>query len=220
VLQVHELKVTLGQHIMAGDTLAVLSDHSRLLIEGEAFEQDAATLARSLKEGWPLTLLPGSAGSPATPAKPGGKPETVKLLYLADSIDSASRTFHFYAELPNRLVHDAPGPNSRRYVQWKYRPGERLRVQAPVERWTGRLVVPLSAIAQDGIETYLFRYVHDEFVRTPVHVEFRDEANAVLADDKSVREGQVIAMTAAQQVQFALVNQAGAGIDPHAGHSH
>ena len=135
VLQVHELKVTLGQHIMAGDTLAVLSDHSRLLVEGEAFEHDAAALARAMKEGWPLTLLP---------AEPGGKPEQVKLLYLADSIDPVARTFHFYAELPNRLVHDAPGADSRRYVQWRFRPGERLRVQVPVERWPSRLVVPVS----------------------------------------------------------------------------
>ena len=211
VLQVHELKVTLGQHIMAGDTLAVLSDHSRLLVEGEAFEHDAAALSRAMKEGWPLSLLPSGTD---------GKPEQVKLLYLADTIDPAARTFHFYAELPNRLVHDAPGPDSRRYVQWKFRPGERLRVQVPVERWPSRLVVPVSAIAQDGIETYLFRYVHDEFVRTSVHVEYRDEQFAVLADDKAIREGQVIAMTAAQQVQFALANQAGGGIDPHAGHNH
>ena len=217
VLLVHELKVTLGQHIMAGDTLALLSDHSRLLVEGEAFEQDAPALTRAMKEGWPLALLPVQSGGPQRPqpADPTEPPEQVKVLYLADTIDPATRTFHFYAELANRLVHDASGPDGRRYVQWKHRPGERLRVQAPVERWPARLVVPLSAIAQDGVETYVFRYVADEFVRTGVHVEYRDEQFAVLADDKSVREGQIIAMTAAQQVQFALANQSGAGAAEH-----
>jgi membrane fusion protein, heavy metal efflux system len=210
VLLVHELKVTLGQHIAAGDTLATLSDHSRLQVEGEAFEQDAPALARAMRESWPIKLL----------AATGQPPEEAQLLYLDDRIDLESRTFHFYAALPNRLIHDALGPDGRRYVQWKHRPGERLRVLAPVERWPERLVVPLAAIAQDGVETYVFRYVGGEFVRTGVHVEHKDEQFAVLADDPAIREGQVIALTAAQQVQFALANQAGSGVDPHAGHSH
>jgi cobalt-zinc-cadmium efflux system membrane fusion protein len=210
VLLVHELRVTLGQHIAAGDTLAVLSDHSRLQVEGEAFEQDAPALARAMRESWPIKLL-AATGEPA---------EEVQLLYIDDTIDPESRTFHFYALLPNRLVHDAQGSDGRRYVQWKHRPGERLRVLAPVERWPKRLVVPLSAIAQDGVETYVFRYSGGEFVRTGVHIEHKDEQFAVLADGPAIREGQVIALTAAQQVQFALANQAGSGVDPHAGHTH
>jgi multidrug efflux pump subunit AcrA (membrane-fusion protein) len=210
VLLVHELKVTLGQHIAAGDTLAILSDHSRLQVEGEAFEQDAPALAKAMRDSWSIKLL-SATGEPD---------EEAQLLYIDDQIDPDSRTFHFYAALPNRLVHDANGPDGRRYVQWKHRPGERLRVLAPVERWPKRLVVPLAALAQDGVETYVFRYVGGEFVRTGVHVEYQDEQFAVLADDPAIREGQVIAMTAAQQVQFALANQAGSGVDPHPGHSH
>jgi membrane fusion protein, heavy metal efflux system len=119
------------------------------------------------------------------------------------------------------MVRDAIGPDGRRYVQWRFRPGERLRVSAPVERWTSRLFVPLAAVAQDGVESYVFVYQGGAFVRTPVRIEYRDERHAVLADDKdSVKAGQIVAMSAAQQLQFALANKAGGGVDPHAGHNH
>jgi cobalt-zinc-cadmium efflux system membrane fusion protein len=224
VLQVHDLAVMLGQHIEAGTTLAVLSDHSQLLVEGEAFEQDLPALSRALAEDWPLELLPAAAtaeprvtSSPTTP--PTGT-TSVELLYLADKIDPAARTFHFYARLPNVVARDAIGHDGRRYVQWRYRPGERLRVAVPVERWPARLFVPLAAVAQDGVETYVFRYQGGAFVRTPVHVEYRDERFAVLANDDAIREGQVIAMSGGQQLQFALANKASGGVDPHAGHNH
>lgn len=224
VLQVHELKITLGQHINAGDTLAVLTDYSQLLVEGEAFEQDMPVLSQVVREGWSVELLPATGQTSRQSGRPADREvranQAVKLLYLADQINPSSRTFHFYAALDNEIVHDAIGRDGRRYVQWRHRPGERLRVRAPVERWPQKLVVPLSATAQDGVETYVFRYVGGEFQRLPVQVEYRDEEFAVLADDGSVRQGMVIAMTAAQQVQFALANQSGAAVDPHAGHQH
>ncbi|MCI0357651.1 MAG: efflux RND transporter periplasmic adaptor subunit [Planctomycetaceae bacterium] len=222
VLQVHELKVTLGQHVMAGDTLAVLSDHSQLLVEGEAFEQDGPALSRALAENWPLTLLllAGGEAPRATVAEKSVTPDPLKLLYIADSVDPATRTFHFYAALPNRLVRDSSGPDGRRYVQWQFRPGERLRVQVPVERWAGRLVVPAEAVTRDGVETYVFRYRNEAFQRTRVHVEHSDEQHAVLGDDAAIREGHVIAMSSAQQLQLALKGKSGGALDPHSGHTH
>ena len=95
-----------------------------------------------------------------------------------------------------------------------------MRVQVPVEQWTNKLVVPVTAVAQDGVEMFVFRYVDGEFARTPVHVLYRDEQQAVLAEGGGIDEGQIIAVTAGQQLQFALANQSGAGADPHAGHSH
>ena len=224
VLQIHELNVALGQHIEAGHTLAVLADHARLLVEGEAFEQDAPALRQALQRQWPLVLLsPVQSGHSASPGDASvAMPETqaLKILYLSDKVDPTTRTFHFYAALENQVILDRTGSDGRRYVQWRFRPGERLRVEVPVERWADRLVVPISALAKDGVETYVFRYVHGEFQQTPVHVEYLDERFAVLGASGAIREGQIIAMTAAQQVQFALANQAGAGVDPHAGHSH
>jgi multidrug efflux pump subunit AcrA (membrane-fusion protein) len=217
VLIVHDLLVSLGQHIEAGTTLAMLSDHAELLVEGEAFEKDAPALARALEHSWPVTLLPGDEKAPAASE---ADPVQVKLLYLGDKIDPQSRTFHFYARLTNAIRRDAQGDDGRRRVEWRYRPGERMRVQLPVEQWKEKLVVPVAALAQDGVETCVFRYVDGEFARTPVQVLYRDEQVAVLAEGGAVDVGQIIAVTAGQQLQFALANQAGAGVDPHAGHSH
>lgn len=217
VLIVHDLLVSPGEHIDAGDTLAVLSDHGELLIEGNAFEKDGPALVQAMENEWPLTLLPGGDSPPA--ASPAAT-EQVKLLYLQDKVDPLSRTFHFYARLTNAIRRDALADDGRRRIQWRHRPGERMRVQVPVEQWTNQLAVPVTALAQDGVETCVFRYVDGEFARTPIVVLYRDEQIAVVAEGGAVDEGEVIAATAAQQLLFALANQAGAGVDPHAGHSH
>jgi cobalt-zinc-cadmium efflux system membrane fusion protein len=46
LLQVQELRADLGKHVTAGDALAVLADHTDLLIEGEAFEQDIGAVTK------------------------------------------------------------------------------------------------------------------------------------------------------------------------------
>jgi hypothetical protein len=42
----------------------------------------------------------------------------------------------------------------------------------------------------------------------------------VVANDGTLFPGDRVAMSAAQQLQLALKNKSGGGIDPHAGHSH
>ena len=42
----------------------------------------------------------------------------------------------------------------------------------------------------------------------------------VLANDGSIHPGDIIALTAAQQLQFALKSQSGTTADHHLGHSH
>ncbi len=46
VLQLQQLNVATGQSVAVGETLAVLADPSQLLIEGDAFEKDAADFPR------------------------------------------------------------------------------------------------------------------------------------------------------------------------------
>ena len=53
-----------------------------------------------------------------------------------------------------------------------------------------------------------------------VHVEYRDRFSVVIANDGSLFPGDVVATCGAQQLQLALKNKAGGGIDPHAGHNH
>ena len=42
----------------------------------------------------------------------------------------------------------------------------------------------------------------------------------MIANDGSLFPGDKIALTGAHQMQIALKNKSGGGVDPHAGHSH
>jgi len=42
----------------------------------------------------------------------------------------------------------------------------------------------------------------------------------VIANDGSLFSGDAIALSGAHQMQVALKNKAGGGVDPHAGHNH
>ena len=57
LLQVQELKVEKGQHVKAGDPLCVLADHSKLYIQGKAFEQDAPVLDKAANNDWRVTAV-------------------------------------------------------------------------------------------------------------------------------------------------------------------
>jgi len=81
-------------------------------------------------------------------------------------------------------------------------------------------MLPTGAVAQDGVENYVFRVNGDHLDRQVVHVEHRDPQSVVIANDGALFPGDTIAMTAAQQLQLALKNKSGGAIDPHAGHTH
>jgi multidrug efflux pump subunit AcrA (membrane-fusion protein) len=95
-----------------------------------------------------------------------------------------------------------------------------MQLEVPVEEYRERIVLPADAVAQDGVENYVFRANGDHFDREPVHVEYRDPQWVVVANDGTLFPGDRVAMSAAQQLQLALKNKSGGGIDPHAGHSH
>ena len=213
-LVVQHLAVERGQHVTAGDTLAVLVDHGTLLVEGEAFEQDVAAITRAEADGTPITAVLDTRAAPAR------KIEDLRIAYVADRIAADSRTLHFYVTLPNEIVGGPRVEGASRFVSWRYRPGQRMQLEVPVERLTDRIVLPTAAVAQDGIEHYVFRAQGDHFDRVAVHVEQRDSRWVVIAADGTLAAGDRIAMSAAQQLQLALRNKSGGGLDPHAGHDH
>jgi hypothetical protein len=127
---------------------------------------------------------------------------------------------HFYVTLPNEVRQvERPG-SERRYLTWRYRPGQRMQLRIPVETLPDRIVLPAEAIAQDGVETYVFVANGDRFDRRPVHVEYRDDVQVVIANDGALFPDEEVAMKGAQQLQLAIKNKASGGIDPHAGHNH
>jgi multidrug efflux pump subunit AcrA (membrane-fusion protein) len=212
VLQVQELKVDRGHHVSTGEMLAVLTDHDELLIEGRAFEQDAQAVAETLANNWPVTavLEGGDAESVTIP--------DLSILFVGSRVDAQSRAMHFYVRLPNEVVHDSV-TNGRRHVVWRFKPGQRMQIRVPVEKWQNQIVLPIDAVAQDGVETFVFRENGEHFDRQPVHVVYRDRFNAVIANDGSLYVGDRVAMNAAHQLLVALKNKSGGGVDPH-GHTH
>ena len=121
--------------------------------------------------------------------------------------------------IPNQIERSETR-DEKRYISWRYKPGQRLTVRLPVARIENAIVVPNDAVAEEGSERYLFVENGDHFDRIPVAVLSQDSINAAIANDGQVWPGQSIAISGAHQLQMALKNKSGGAIDPHAGHNH
>jgi membrane fusion protein, heavy metal efflux system len=213
LFHIQSLLVQVGQQVDAGDGLAVIADHCELYIEGSAFEDDAERLREAAAIGADISadLLLRDRREHAI--------NGLKLLYLSDQVDRESRALHFYMKLPNKIVLDRKdGPHQ--FLQWQFRPGQRVELRVPVEKWEKRIVLPADAVVSDGAESYVYQQHGKSFRRLPVHVEFRDQRTAVIANDGSIFPGDVIAGKGAFPIHQQLKNKAGPPIDPHAGHNH
>jgi multidrug efflux pump subunit AcrA (membrane-fusion protein) len=212
-LVIDELDVQKGQSVSAGEELCTLADYTRLYIEGQAFEQDTRALNRAMQNDWTLTAI-------FSDDEGQYEQNGLTMAYLGHSIDPISRTQSFFVDLPNQIIRDQKNGEGQRFISWKYRVGQRLELQVPVEEWLQQIVVPVEALARDGAETYVFQENGDRFERIAVRVIYRDRQSAVIANDGSLFPGDVIAMRGAHQLQMALKNQASGPVDPHAGHHH
>ncbi|MCA8999474.1 MAG: efflux RND transporter periplasmic adaptor subunit [Planctomycetaceae bacterium] len=213
-LILEDVLVHKGEIVTAGTTLAIASDMAELYIEGRAFEQDSEMISHAAAKNWGVTAIFERAGNRTE------KVPDLELLYAASGVNEESRTLPFYVRLPNNIVREVPSPNGLKYVEWKYRPGQRLELRVPVEEWEKQIVLPVEAVAQEGAETYVFQQNGNHFDRVPVQVVYRDQNSAVIKNDGSLFPGDVIAYRGAHQMQMALKNKSGGGVDPHAGHTH
>jgi hypothetical protein len=185
-----------------------------LFIEGRAFEDDAEQLRQAAREDWEISATPVGGHEEDEQVK------GLKLLYLADQIDLESRAFHFYLRLPNRIVLDQKSATGHRFIEWQFKPGQRMELRVPMERWTDRIVLPVTAVVEEGAETYVYRQNGDHFDRVTVYIEYRDRDSVVIANNGSLFPGDVVAANGAYQMHLALKNKSGGGVDPHAGHDH
>lgn len=211
-LIIENLSVQTGEAVTAGQTLCTLADFRTLHIEGLAFEQDADELVEAANERREVSAVPEA--SPRGREIIGG----LHIEHVANIVDRDSRALHFHTELPNTIVRDVQH-EGRHFITWRFKPGQRMHLRVPVEVWENVIVLPAEAVAEDGLETYVFVQDGDRFVRRPVHVTYRDRMNAVIAYDGSLFPGTTVALTGAHQLNVALKSRAGGGVDPH-GHSH
>ncbi len=219
-LQVSKVEVEQSQQVTAGQPLCVLTNHAELYIEGKAFEEDAERLNEATKLGLPIeAVIQGGGNAP-------NRITGLKILYVQSQIELASRSLRFYVRLPNELIRDQlirdEPTDERRFIAWRYKPGQRVELLVPVERLNNCIVLPVDAVVNEGAEWFVFQQNGDRFDRLPIHVEYRDQGRCevVIENDGTLFPGDVVAATGAYDLQRALKNQAGGGVDPHAGHSH
>jgi cobalt-zinc-cadmium efflux system membrane fusion protein len=210
---VQSLPVRPGEQVEAGKSLCVLSDHCRLYLQGKAFEADAPQLIKATEENQPVTVVRLAEG------RDDVAEEQLLILYLSDSVNPDSRAFHFYMELPNVITQDR-NREGNRFIDWKYKPGQRFEVRLPVGKVSKQLVLPVDAVVREGAEAYVFRQNGKHFDRVPVHVEYQGPQQVVIANDGALFPGDVVAAQGAYQMYLAIKNKASGGVDPHAGHNH
>lgn len=214
LLQVSRIDVEPGEHVEAGDLLCVLSDHGTLYIEGRAFEEDSADLTEAATQGTEITaLIETSNRGPRTVSG-------LKIFYVENEVELESRALRFYVELRNELVRDEQTADGHRFIGWRFKPGQRVQLLVPVERWENRLVLPVDAVVREGPEWFVFQENGDRFFRKSVHVQYRDQRWVVLANDGTLFPGDRVAASGAYQIHLAMKNKAGGAAAPHAGHHH
>lgn len=210
--EVKDIRVQNGEQVQAGQALGTLANHQSLYIEGRAFKQEVGLLQKAAQEGWPVQaeFAEESSGWPATE-------DNLHIRHLGNTVDPVSRTFAFYLALANQS--QAFAKDGKTFLVWRFRPGQRVRLKVPVQRFDDVFVLPGDAVVREGAEVYAFRQNGDYFERKPVHLVLEDRDRVVIADDGSLGAGQFVVRNAAAALNRALKAKASGG-GGHEGHDH
>jgi membrane fusion protein, heavy metal efflux system len=210
--EMQELKVELGQQVQAGQMMCLLSNHQSLYIEGRAFPEETPLLEKAAKEGWAVQVESMEGETSGWPMLK----QSFTIRHIANTIDTASRTFAFYLPLVNqsRIFEK----DERTLMLWRFRPGQKVRIQVRVEKFENVFVLPIDAVVREGPEAYVFRQNGDLFGRKPVHVVHQSRQHVVIANDGTVPPGLFVAQNAATQLNRVL--RSGTGSLPPGFHMH
>ncbi len=210
--EVQELRVKLGEQVMAGQTLCLLAIHQHLYIEGRAFKSEAAALAEAAEKKIPIEVV----FTDEVPGSWSGSVGPFVIHHMANIVDPGTRTFAFYLPLENQeRTFERDG---RTYYSWRFRPGQRVRLKVPIEKLGDNvLVLPAGAVVREGPEAFVFSQSGDVFKRKPVHILYEDREEVVIANDGSISPVEYLVRTpAAGAINRALK---ASGAEP-AGHDH
>lgn len=223
--EVQDLKVNLGDQVQAGQTLISLANHQRLFVEGRAFKSEAGALALAVEKKVPIKVEFADEVTGEWPSL-----EPLVIHHLSNQVDLATRTFAFYLPLDNQSRTFER--NGKTHFVWRFRPGQRVRIKVPVERYVAYaadgkteilpFVLPAGAVVREGPEAFVFVQTGDMFVRKPVRVLYEDRTDVVIANDGSVTEADFVVKNQAAAINRALkASQAGGeGGHGHEGHNH
>ncbi len=203
--EVQDLKAELGTQVQAGQLLGVLSNHQQLFVVGRAFKREASSLERAAQEQWPIRIEFAEDDPAAWPSLD----QTFAIRHIGNTIDPESRTLDFFVPLVNQSR--SYEKDSKTFVVWRFRPGQRVRLRVPVAKLENVLVLPADAVVRVGPEAYVFRQNGDLFDRRPVHVLAEDRFEVVIANDGSVAPGWYIAQGSAASLNRVLEAQSASG---------
>lgn len=216
-----------GQSVKPGDPLVKLAHHTELFVEGHAFENEIGWIEDLEEKDWTVKLEHGTEGFESYL-------DGLRVLYLDNHVDVATRTFNFYLPLVNSpILPDRVDASGTVYRTWRFKPGQLVHVLVPKRELKDVYRVPLDAVADEGLESYVFRRgrrrheVEDgeivekwEFVRTPVRIVHRSTTHAFLAPSGDIPDGRTVVMNKAHLLLLATKEDHGGGGHAHHGHSH
>jgi len=206
--ELQSLNVELGQTVQAGDLLANLANHQLLYVIGHAFKREAGLLEKAAQNKTPLSIEFAEESADLWPASE----QSFQIRHLSNTVDSATRTFDFFVPLVNQSrSYEKDGET---FLVWRYRPGQRTRIEVPVEKFSDIFVLPAEAIVKEGPEAFVYRQNGDLFNQLSVRILFEDRNNVVLANDRSITPGTFLAQNAAASLRRVLKAQSASGEQP------
>ncbi len=203
--EVQSLGVELGQTVQAGDLLASLANHQSLFVAGHAFKREAGLLEQAAQAATALNIEFAEDAAEFWP----NNDQQFQIRHLANTIDSATRTFDFFVPLLNQSrTYQKDGIT---FLVWRFRPGQRARIEVPVEKMTDVFVLPAEAVVRENAEAFVYRQNGDLFNQISVHILHEDRAHVILANDRSIAPGSYLAQNSAASLRRVLKAQSASG---------
>lgn len=206
--EVQSLGVELGQTVQAGDLLASLANHQSLFVIGHAFKREAGLLEQAAQNETPLKIEFAEDSAELWPAIE----QPFQIRHLSNTIDTATRTFDFFVPLVNQSR--SYQKDGMTFLVWRFRPGQRTRIEVPVEKLANVFVLPAEAVVREGAEAYIYRQNGDLFNQIAVHILHEDRTQVILANDGSITPGTFLAQNSAASLRRVLKAQSAAGQQP------
>ena len=206
--EVQSLGVELGQTVQAGDLLASLANHQSLYIVGHAFKREAGLIERAAQNKVPVQIEFAEDSANLWPSVQ----QEFQIRHLANTIDTTTRTFDFFVPLVNQSrSYEKDGTT---FMVWRFRPGQRTRIDVPVERFENVYVLPTDGVVRDGTNVFVYRQNGDLFNQIAVHVVHEDRNHVVIANDGSISAGSYLAQNAAASLRRIIKSQSANGEQP------
>lgn len=206
--EVQSLGVELGQTVQAGDLLASLANHQSLFVIGHAFKRESGLLEQAAQRKTPLAIGFAEDSSELWPTID----QQFQIRHLSNTLDTATRTLDFFVPLNNQSR--AYEKDGKTFLVWRFRPGQRARIEIPVEKIPNVYVLPTEAVVREGADAYVYRQNGDLFNQIAVQILHEDRTHVVLANDRSITPGTFLAQNSAASLRRVLKAQSASGQQP------